>query len=282
MDAPVLRPARQVVKLAAAVFLIQVFVLFLRSWLRIHLTDEGMAPAVAKDLSYLIVPPLLILMLAPFARDAFAGIRARLTPGQLTLRTAALGIALGICIRFMNWGVLIAGVSFRLIANPDPHAVVGPLLRFDCPPAAFVLLNLFVMAMLTPVVEEVINRGGFLEWFRQFGTPFAIVASALLFAAAHRPGAIPCAFVFGIFVGVLYVNSGSLWGPLVAHGTANSLIVLDWFCLKATWNPPAVTDALVGTGILAVALTVSASCLAALLVSKRIIGPAPDDPPASP
>lgn len=281
MDPMQSRSAGYLVRLSAAVFLIQILVLLLRSWLALRLADGGMSAAVAKDLSYLIVPPLLALLLAPLAGETMRALRGKLLRRQLTVRVVVAALLLGISLRLAHRGALIAGVGFGFVRNPDPAALAGPLIAFDCPPLQIAALNLFVMALLTPVVEETINRGWFLSWFLRYGRLVAITVSSLLFAAVHRPDAIPAAFAGGIFLGVFYLNSGSLWGPLIAHATVNALVLADWHCLRAIWNPPEISDASLAVGALATALTACSLALAALLVSKRVVGPRPDDPPAS-
>jgi len=271
--------ARRIVKLTLAVLLIELFVLLLRSWLQTVLASDGMSAAVAKDLSYLIVPPLLLLLLMPLANDVLPAFRGRFRWRQLTVRTVVVALGLGVAVRLATWGVLIAAVSFRLVANDDPGAIPGPLIDWNCPPPYVAALNLLVMALLTPFVEEVINRGLFLTWLLRFGRPCAVLASSLLFALAHRPGSMGSALVFGLLVGVLYLNTGSLWGPVLAHGTANALVLLDWQCLNAVWNPAEVTNALRAVGALAAVLAASSFALACLLVSKRVAG---EEPPGDP
>ncbi len=272
-DSPEALTNRAVIKLVSAVMLLQVFALFIESWLRIDLMSDGMAKAIAADVSKLIALPMLAVLLYPVVRDFLPHLKSKLRWGQLNPRTILIGIGLGFSLRMVNWSELIAGVSFGLFVNPDPEAVVGPIVRFGCPPLVIVSLSLLVMALFTPVVEEIVNRAFLLQWLVQYGQFPAIIGSAVLFAILHRPDSMLFAFMFGFFSGVLCLNSGTLWSPLIAHMTVNGMIVFDWDCINTQWNPPAVSDVTRSIGLLALCLGIVSFALACLIVSKRIAGP---------
>lgn len=262
-----------VIKLVIAVMLLQVFALFIESWLRIDLMSDGMAKAIAADVSKLIALPMLAVLLYPVVRDFLPHLKSKLRWCQLNPRTILIGMGLGFSLRMVNWSQLIAGVSFGFFVNPDSEAVVGPVVQFGCPPLVIVSLSLLVMALFTPVVEEIVNRAFLLQWLVRYGQFSAIIGSAVLFAILHRPDSMLFAFMFGIFSGVLYLNSGTLWPPLIAHMTINGMIVFDWDCINTQWNPPAVSDVTRSIGLLALCLGIVSFALACLIVSKRIAGP---------
>lgn len=272
-DSPHALSNRAVIKLVVAVMLLQVFALFIESWLRIELMSDGMAKSIAADVSKLVAIPLLAVLLYPVVRDFLPQLKSKLRWCQLNPRTILLGIGLGFSLRMVSWSELIAGVSFGFFVNPDPEAIVGPTVQFRCPPLFIMSLSLLAMALFTPVVEEIVNRAFLLQWFVKYGQLSAITGSAMLFAILHRPDSMLFAFMFGLFSGALYLNSGTLWGPLIAHMTVNSMIVFDWDCINTQWNPPAVSDITRGIGLLAVCLGIVSFALACLIVSKRTAGP---------
>ncbi len=264
---------REVIKLVVAVMLLQIFALFIESWLRIDLMSDGMAKAIAADVSKLIALPLLVVLLYPVVRDFLPQLTSKLRLSQLNSRTILVGIGLGFSLRMVSWSELIAGVSFGFFVNPDPAAVVGPIVQFGCPGFLIVSLSLLAMVLFTPVVEEIVNRALLLQWLVKYGRWPAIIGSAVLFAILHRPDSILFAFMFGIFSGVLYLNSGTLWAPLLAHMTVNGMIVFDWDCINTQWNPSAVSDVTRAIGLLAICLGIVSFVLACLIVSRRIAGP---------
>ena len=272
-DSPQALSNRAVIKLVVAVMLLQVFVLFIESWLRIELMSDGMAEAIAADVSKLVAIPLLAILLYPVVRDFLPQLKSKLRWCQLNPGTILLGIGLGFSLRMVSWSELIAGVSFGFFVNPDPDAIAGPTVQFGCPPLLVMSLSLLAMALFAPVAEEIVNRAFLLQWFVKYGEMPAIIGSAMLFAILHRPDSMLFAFMFGIFSGALYLNSGTLWGPLIAHMTVNGMIVFDWDCINTQWNPPAVSDITRGIGLLAVCLGIVSFALACLIVSKRIAGP---------
>lgn len=266
-------PILSVKKLIAAVMLMQIFLLLLRSWLQLELSADGVSEAVAADLSYLIVFPLMVMFFYPILRQFQSHLYSKLKFTGLGVKAIAIGVAVGLALRFFFWGIVIGGVSFGYFVDPDPGASNDLLVRFGCPPYAVLLLSLVVMAFLIPVVEEIINRGLLLEWLLKYGRPAALILTSVLFAILHRPESIGIAFVFGLFAGLLYLNSGSLWPSLFAHFSYNVMAVVDWDCINTVWNPQSVTDPLRGIGLLAIALALCSFALACILVSSRIVQP---------
>lgn len=266
-------PVPTIKKLIAAVMLLQIFLLLLRSWWQLELPSYGISDAVSADLSYLIVFPLMAMLFYPILRQFWSHLCNKLKFTNLSVKAIAIGIGVGLALRFFRWGAVIGGVSFGYFVNPAPGASADLVVRFGCPPYAVLVLSLFVMAILIPVVEEIINRGLLLEWLLNYGRLAALIFSSILFAMLHRPETIGIAFVFGLFAGLLYINSGSLWPSLFAHFSYNVMAVVDWDCINTVWNPQSVTDPLRGVGLLAVALALCSFALACVLVSKRIAQP---------
>ncbi|MDZ7769369.1 MAG: CPBP family intramembrane glutamic endopeptidase [Woeseiaceae bacterium] len=177
-------------KLIAAVMLVQIFLLLLRSWLQLELTAYGISDAVSADLSYLVVFPLMALFFYPILRQFWSHLCSKLKLTNLSVKAIAIGIGVGLALRFTRWGVVIGGVSFGYLVDPNPGASAALVVRFGCPPYAVLILSLFVMAFLIPVVEEVINRGLLLEWLLKYGRVAGLILSSVLFAMMHRPEAI--------------------------------------------------------------------------------------------
>jgi uncharacterized protein len=93
---------------------------------------------------------------------------------------------------------------------------------------ADLVLNLFFIAVLAAVGEELLFRGMaqriLTRWFR---SPWAaIIVTAILFSAMHVQfyGFIP-RLILGVLLGALYWYSGSLWTAILAHFVYDALLI---------------------------------------------------------
>lgn len=126
---------------------------------------------------------------------------------------AGLGLAIGVdaVVRWLGLGV---------VEQPVVRALAGA--------GAIPLAMLAVVAIVVaPVGEELFFRGWMFRYLdARIGRAVGCAASALLFAAVHlHPPAFAIYFALALaFVG-LYVWSGSLWTPILAHATINAIAV---------------------------------------------------------
>lgn len=82
--------------------------------------------------------------------------------------------------------------------------------------------NLLFICVLVPCVEEVLFRGFLLQrWAKQWGISRAVIISSLLFGILHAD--IVGGIIFGYVMCVLYIQTKSLWAPIVAHGINNGI-----------------------------------------------------------
>ncbi len=123
-----------------------------------------------------------------------------------------------------------------------------------------------VIALLPPVVEELVFRGAvlrsLLEWKPE--SKWAMIAlSALFFSLVHlNPAQMPHAFLIGLLLGWMYARTGSIV-PGVAYHWANNTVAYAMFHLYH--NPESLQD-IVGPGV--------RPALLALLFSLCIFVPA--------
>ncbi|MEQ8207733.1 MAG: CPBP family intramembrane glutamic endopeptidase [Woeseia sp.] len=254
-------------RLLALVLLAQVCALFLRSWLEIELDFRGIANAT--HLSYLVVPPVLLALLLPLLREHKATVLERLNFQQLTWKLIGTGLLLGVLLRISNWCALIILGVVQLPTTDAPIFNEMPITGFQCPPVSALLSLVTIFAMLTPVVEEALNRGLILHWLLVRGRRVAIVLSAFFFAIFHAPEDIPFAFGFGLFAAVYVLNSGNLWGAIIAHGTFNGLNALDWLCFRIVWQPSGQSTTLVLIAAFALAIGIATTVTSFRIVRKR-------------
>lgn len=91
------------------------------------------------------------------------------------------------------------------------------------------LVNLFIVAFLASMGEELLFRGVILRLFRElFGNVhLAVILSAVLFSALHMQfyGFLPRTLL-GILFGYMFIWSGSLWIPIILHFVFNGISVV--------------------------------------------------------
>jgi membrane protease YdiL (CAAX protease family) len=256
-----------------AILLFQTFALVARSFVQNELVADGVNAAYVRNLSYLIVPPILFLTMYPILKQHREFLCARFSLKPLSVQTIIVAIFVGVLLRIAWWGHLIAFAAFGIYREDDPTAVTGPLVSFSCPPVQYLMLHMLILAILIPLIEEMINRGFLLYSFLNKSRLIAVVSSSFLFAIFHIPNTMAFAFIIGLYLAVYALNTGSLWLPAVAHATYNALIALDWLCLQIIWNPNSVSPKLAALGSLAAILLVSAMLAAKVLVCQKRAGP---------
>ncbi len=92
------------------------------------------------------------------------------------------------------------------------------------------LLNLISTALLPALLEEMTMRGYILGALRPYGDRLAVVVSAILFGLIHANVLqIPFAFILGLVLGWLTVQTGSIWPAVLLHFANNAMsVVLSW------------------------------------------------------
>jgi len=126
---------------------------------------------------------------------------------------------------------VLSGIENWMRASEESAALLTEkFLQTDS--IAGLLLNLFMVAVLAAVGEELLFRGVLVrllnDWFRS--THLAVWVSAILFSMFHLQffGFLP-RLVLGVVFGYLFVWSGSLWLPVLAHFINNGAAVLVYY-----------------------------------------------------
>lgn len=89
------------------------------------------------------------------------------------------------------------------------------------------LLNLFVIAVLPALLEELMFRGCVLKLLRPYGNFFAVFVSSFLFGLMHgNLRQIPFAMMVGFCLGFLYIATDNIWIPIAVHFCNNAFSVL--------------------------------------------------------
>lgn len=264
-------------KFIVLVLTAQICALFLRAWTEGLLSSHGMASWPAKNLAYFVEPPLLLILLYPVWKRSLRSLKSTFRLSALSIASILVGVTIGIFLRVIFWSTLVAQGGLGLIFY---DAAFTPIfISFNCPTLFLILLHLIVMSVFTPLTEETINRAWLAEWFREFGIAKAIFCSSLLFAILHSPSGFPMAFLFGLFAAKIYLDTRSIWVPLIAHATYNALIVVDWYCLTVSWTPAPIDSTSLGVGCTAIVIALLALGACSYLASKRVTGRLPGDLP---
>jgi hypothetical protein len=90
------------------------------------------------------------------------------------------------------------------------------------------VLAIVVVAVVTPVWEEVLFRGALLAGFRsRFGPVLSVVLTAVVFALVHGfPPTMPYLFVIGLSLGWVRLFHDNLWASVALHAANNALVLI--------------------------------------------------------
>ncbi len=99
------------------------------------------------------------------------------------------------------------------------------------------LLNIFIVAILPALGEELYFRGIIQKLFHKWGKHVAIWIAAVVFSAVHMQffGFLP-RMLFGAVFGYFFLWSSNLWYPIIAHFVNNALVVVAFYFLNPIGN----------------------------------------------
>jgi len=247
------RPARSHV---IAVLLGTVAALFARAWFQLRLVGDGYERSLAEDLSYLVVPPVLLILLFPVLLEDRAFIKRQFRCDNLSPVLLLKAITIGVLFRVAWHGHIVAATAFGLYqSGPIPAADFS----FDCPSLPVLGLSVLVASFLIPFIEEFVHRGYVQSFFGDRGPLVAIAISSLTFVLFHPFGAWQFVFAGGVLLGTLYWITGSLWVPVIVHAVTNFIPQLTLRCMTIPWNPTRRETPIWSIGLLSVLVCVVAA-----------------------
>lgn len=218
--------------------LFDVCALFVRSYVQLQLQDTGTPPLEAKNLSWLLVPLILGVLMYPILRDNRRSLAAMLVTSSITARMVCYAVAIACALRLAFASTELLTYAVGLQQFRPAHFLLDSLPRFQCPELPALALAIVVLVILTPLLEEIIHRGIILRLLLQRSRWPAIIMSSILFGVFHNPRMILPATIIGVFFALLYMKHGLLWVSIIAHATYNGLVLIDSRCLQAVWNSP--------------------------------------------
>ncbi len=182
----------------------------------------GLRAQIAIGTFALAAPALLVVLGHGRARRAVLG------EARIVKRTALLSVLLGAGLWLASLGLM----ELQSLLMPPPpqyleafralHKALVPTGPLD------LLVSLVVIAVLPGLCEELVMRGVLLpslaSWLPSLT---AVLVSAALFAAIHRdPYRFLFTFTIGVVLGLVRLSTGSLWPPVIAHASLNTLTFL--------------------------------------------------------
>lgn len=174
--------------------------------------------------------------------------------------------AIGLCMlsNIINSYILYFFTEIGLTVPEAPQTMV------ETPTS--LALNLFTMAVLPALLEEMIYRGYILRTLRPYGNVFAVIVSSLLFSLMHgNLRQIPFAFIVGLVLGLLYVFTNNIWLPIAVHFANNAISVLmEYFAFSLPESYRGVFYALIIYGLVAVGILCTVVLLAGYSKHLRV------------
>lgn len=215
---------------------------------------------------------------------SFLSLRTKVNPTMLLLCMLAMMAALPLIlwlgyqnehIHLPQW---LKGLedSMRRMES-DLEGVVKKFMQADSVSA--MALNVFILAMLPAMGEELFFRGFMQRTFFTFLNPhFAIFVTSVIFSAIHFQflGFIPRLFI-GMYLGYIAFWSRSLWLPIAAHFANNAFQLIGYYAYqKGVSNLDVDSDKKIPTQLVLGSLLISSLLIAFIYnhyrKSSRVLG----------
>ncbi|MFK5855491.1 MAG: CPBP family intramembrane metalloprotease [Bacteroidota bacterium] len=131
--------------------------------------------------------------------------------------------------RQINFPDFLSGVEDWMVEKEE-QARSLTLIFLNANTVSGLLLNIFIVALVPAIGEELMFRGVLIKLFNSFvnNIHIAVLLSALIFSAIHLQffGFMP-RVLLGLILGYLFVFTGNIWVPIFAHfiNNASSAII---------------------------------------------------------
>lgn len=216
--------------LRARVLLVQVFGLFLAVlvligfWAALHV-NEAWLPLVQSGLNLVFYVWLAGLLVHQSQRQKLNWWALLGSPRVLRRWPRLVGLVL--LLLTFSWGTFLVWMS--TLSWVAPGVAQEWVIRLQAEPGLRSgwanVLQVITIAIAAPVVEEVAFRGVLLQrWATKWDARIGLVTMAVLFGSLHQN---PLGLgMFGLVMGLLYMQFRSLWAPIFCHILNNSLVLL--------------------------------------------------------
>ncbi len=200
-----------------------------------NMTDPELLPALRvmqtlQAIGMLILPALLYLWIS----TSWDGVKALFNFPKRQPVMIGLAIFM-VAFPFINYlaqwnsGLDLPTDIGEWMRSKEQQAGVITAMFLDMPHIGHLLFNIFMIALLPAIGEELIFRGIIQRGLHRFSgnAHVAIWLAAVIFSAIHFQflGFVP-RMLMGAALGYLFFWSGNLWYPIIAHFTNNALAVI--------------------------------------------------------
>lgn len=164
---------------------------------------------------------------SPFNVDvrALSSPPARRTDWRLLLLVIPLLVTTGAALYLVTLvaSFVAPGRIAHMLATPEPPSEAATLAG---------LPGELIESAIGALAEEWLFRGVLLQlWAQRFGVRFAVLATSVLFAVMHSD--VIGSVIFGIVMALVYIRTGTLLVPIVAHFLFNALVAVG----AVVWGP---------------------------------------------
>jgi len=164
--------------------------------------------------------------------------------GYAELRPLALGWRDGLEATVVGIGVFILWINldFSRAMQGKPGAGFDPRTASGDVDWALVAIRIFGAAAVVPIMEELFWRSFMMRWldnrdFMQLPAAAvswrALLLTSIVFGIEHQTWL--AGILAGLAYGGLYMRSGKLWSPILAHAVTNLLLGL-WVVATGAWS----------------------------------------------
>jgi membrane protease YdiL (CAAX protease family) len=138
-------------------------------------------------------------------------------PNRRFLTLLAMAVVTGLLMRFAFGGFVLG--AFRIFDPDRANQELAELVVAQADPMSELTGLLLLGAMAGAVDEEIVYRR-ILQWHfcRRHGVLIGVLVASAIFAIPH---ANPAVMISGVCLSLLYLSTGALWVPAVAHMTSN-------------------------------------------------------------
>lgn len=149
-------------------------------------------------------------------------------------------LGLTLVLILLSLGVAFLSISLLSLSAPTfTKSLLDNINEADAQvssvPVLYHLLQFIAVVIVAPVIEEFIFRGILIHiWATKWKTSSAIILSSLIFGLLH-PNPIGIS-IAGIVWTILYIRTGNLFVPIVAHGMNNTLAIALPFFVELVAN----------------------------------------------
>ena len=192
---------------------------------------------IIQSLGLFVVPPFLIAWFISSNAMDFLGFKQKPLSSSLIISIVIIIIGLPVInyLGEINANMKLPSFLSRMenwMMDKETQYTILTERLLEANNITTLLLNIFMIAILPAIGEELAFRGILqnllASWFKN--KHLGVIVTAFIFSAIHMQfyGFIP-RFILGLYLGYLFVWSGSIWLPMAAHFFNNFAAVLFYY-----------------------------------------------------